>query len=100
MRIQFLYEARLEFLDAITYYEDQRPGLGGRFKAEIEQSLLWLADHTEACRLRSGGYRQLKIRIFPYSIPYIVRDSTLSILAVNHERRAPEYWIKRKKETT
>jgi hypothetical protein len=40
MRIQFLYEARLEFLNAITHYEEQRPGLGRRFKAEIEQSLL------------------------------------------------------------
>jgi hypothetical protein len=60
MRIRFISEARLEFLNAITYYEEQRLGLGRRFKAEIEDSLLWLADHTEACRLRSGGYPSTK----------------------------------------
>ena len=31
MKITFVEEARLEFLDAISYYEDEQPGLGQRF---------------------------------------------------------------------
>ena len=33
-----------------------------------------------------------------YYIPYIVRGSTLWLLAVAHGSRQPEYWIERKKK--
>jgi hypothetical protein len=73
MRIRFVDETRLEFLDAISYYNKQQPKLGQRFKVEVEQSILWLAEHVEACKLRPGGYRRLNLRVFPYYIPYVVR---------------------------
>ena len=97
MRIKFVDEASFEFLDAISYYEKQQGGLGGRFKAEVEQTLLWLAKHPGVCRLRPSGYRRLNLRIFPYYIPYIVRPSTLWVLAIAHIHRQPEYWIQREK---
>ena len=96
MKITFLQEAKLEFLDAISYYESEQPGLGQRFKDELDRSLLWLAEHAEVCRLRSGGYRRINLRIFPYYIPYVVRETTLWVLAIAHHRRRPEYWIKRR----
>lgn len=99
MRIRFVDEAGAEFLDGISYYEKQQPKLGRRFKVEVEQTLLWLVEHTEACRLRQGGYRRLNLRIFPYYIPYIVRGSTLWVLAVAHGHRKPEYWIQRGEKT-
>jgi hypothetical protein len=52
MRIKFVDEAGIEFLDGVSYYEKQQSGLGRRFKAEVEQTLLWLIDHTELCRLK------------------------------------------------
>jgi plasmid stabilization system protein ParE len=100
MRIRFVEEARAEFLDGISYYEKQQRKLGGRFKVEVEQTVLWLAEHPEICRFRPSGYRRLNLRIFPYYIPYIIRDSTLWILAIAHERRKPEYWIQRKENAT
>jgi toxin ParE1/3/4 len=99
MRVRFVDQARAEFLDGISYYEQQEPKLGHRFKVEVEQTILWLAEHSEACRLRRAGYRRLNLRIFPYYIPYIVRGSTLWILAIAHGHRKPEYWIQREKKT-
>lgn len=99
MRVRFVDEARVEFLDAISYYEKQQFGFGRRFKVEVEQTLRWLSEHSEACRLRPGGYRRLNLRIFPYYIPYITRGSTLWILAIAHGRRKPEYWIQREDKT-
>jgi hypothetical protein len=95
MRIRFVDEARLEFLDAISYYEKQRAGLGERFSTEFEQSALWLATHTDSCKLRPGGYRRFNLHVFPYYIPYIVRGSTLWILAAAHVKRKLEYWANR-----
>ena len=100
MKIRFVDEARVEFLDGVSYYEKQQTKLGRRFKLEVEQTIVWLADHPEACRLRPGGYRRLNLQIFPYYIPYIVRNSTLWIVAIAHQRRKPEYWIQRKRQGT
>lgn len=96
MKIRFVEEARAEFLDGISYYENQQSRLGRQFKIEVQQTLHWLAEHSEVCRLRPGGYRRLNLRVFPYYIPYIVRGSTLWVLAIAHGRRNPEYWIQRK----
>ena len=95
MTILFVEEAQREFLEAISYYEGEQSGLGKRFKDEVERSLLWLADHPELSRLRSGGYRRVNLRVFPYYIPYVVRGETLWVLAVAHSSRKPLYWTSR-----
>ena len=95
MSITFLPQAKEEFLDAIAYYEEARHGLGERFKEEVDRCVLWISEHPELCRLRSGGYRRINLRVFPFHIPFITRDSTLWILAVAHSSRKPEYWIRR-----
>ena len=77
MNVRFSEEAQSEFLDAISYYEDVRSGLGQRFKDEVDRCILWIADHPELCRTHPGGYRRINCRIFPYYIPYIIRGSTL-----------------------
>jgi hypothetical protein len=74
MKVTFLQEAELEFLDVISYYESEQPGLGQRFKDELDRTVLWVAERPEVCRLRPGGYRRINLRTFPYYIPYIVRE--------------------------
>ena len=95
MKIEFVPVARDEFLDAITYYEDAHAGLGHRFKDEIDRCVLWLTDHHELYRLRPGGYRRINLRVFPYYIPFVIRNDTIWILAVAHSSRKPTYWINR-----
>ena len=99
MRIRFADEASVEFLNGISYYEKRQTNLGRRFKLEVEQTIRWLANNSEICQLRPGGYRRLNLLIFPYYILYIVRGSTLWILAIAHQRRIPEYWIQQKNAT-
>lgn len=84
MTIRFVDEAQLELLDAISYYEEARSGLGQRFKDEVDRCVLWIADHPELYRLRSSAHRRINLRVFPYYIPYIVREQDLWILAIGH----------------
>jgi len=88
MKIRFLKEAPREFLAAIEYYDRQENGFGQRFETETDRAVL-------VCPLRRGLYRRLNLRVFPYYIAYVVRESTLWIVAIAHSRRRPEYWIKR-----
>ena len=100
MTVRFVDEAQREFLDAVSFYEDARAGLGRRFKDEVDRCVLWIADHPELYRLHSSGYRRINLRVFPYYIPYIVREQTLWVLAVAHGGRRPLYWISRRNEVT
>jgi toxin ParE1/3/4 len=95
MKITFLEEADSEFSAAISYYDIQEPGLGQRFEDEIDRALLWLVEHHQVCPLRRGIYRRMNLHVFPYYVPYVIRESTLWVVAVAHSRRRPEYWIKR-----
>ena len=96
MIVHFVEEAQREFLDAISYYEEARAGLGRRFKDEVDRSILWIAGHPELYRPRPGGYRRINLRVFPYYVPYIVREQTVWVLAVAHGNRRPLYWISRR----
>src|SRR2546423_4901157 len=98
MNIIFLEEASREFLDAFAYYEDQQTGLGQRFEEEIDRAIRWLAENPESLPLRRVVYRRLNLHIFPYYIPYVVRGSTLWVLAIAHAHRRPEFWIKRSRK--
>jgi plasmid stabilization system protein ParE len=94
--IYLVDEARREFLDAISEYEDALAGLGQRFKDEVDRSVLWIADHPELPHLRPGSYRRVKLRVFPYYIAYVIRGQTLWILSIAHAGRKPLYWISRR----
>jgi plasmid stabilization system protein ParE len=100
VNIRFGDEARREFLDAISYYEGAGVGLGRRFKEEVDRCVLWIADHPEPYHMRVGLYRRVNLRVFPYHIPFVVREQTLWILAVAHASRKPQYWISRAGEVS
>jgi plasmid stabilization system protein ParE len=100
VNVRFVEEAQREFLDAISYYEEARAGLGRRFKDQVERSVLWIAEHPERCGLRPGGYRRVNLRVFPYYLPYMVREETLWVLAVAHGGRTPRYWMSRRDDVT
>lgn len=94
MIIRFVDEAKTELLEAISYYEDFQVGLGRRLRDEINRCILLISEQPELYRLRIEGYRRINCQIFPYYIPYIVRDSTLWVLAIAHGHRKPKYWIR------
>ena len=95
MIVEFLPQARSELHDGASYYEGELGGLGLRFWDEVDQHIAWITENAEVPRLRSGGYRRVNLKIFPYYISYIVRDQVIWILAVAHGHTRPEYWIDR-----
>ena len=98
MNVVFIEEADREYSDASLYYESQEPGLGKRFEEEVEWAIRWLVENASSLPLRRGIYRRLNLHIFPYYIPFVVRSSTLWVIAVSHQLRRPEYWITRTEE--
>ncbi|SHK24827.1 ParE toxin of type II toxin-antitoxin system, parDE [Rubritalea squalenifaciens DSM 18772] len=95
MRIEFISEAREDFLDAIGYYESMDQGLGLRLRDEVAFLLETVSSAPLLWRERKGGYRRVNSPISPYYIAYVIRDETIVIIALASNHRKPNYWHKR-----
>ena len=98
MKKIILRQAFKELSDAVSYYEEQQAGLGLKLMDEFDRHVNWILCNSTVPRIRSGGYRRVNLKTFPYYIAYIVREGILWILGVAHGHRKPEYWIERKNE--
>ena len=50
MNIVVLPQAADEFEDAAAHYADKQPGLGQRFRDEVDRHIRWIAQHAEIPR--------------------------------------------------
>ena len=88
-------EARLEFREAIAYYEDCREGLGLEFSREISASMKRIAETPMLWSQLSIHSRRFLTKRFPYSIIYQHLNDSVLIVAVAHQSRKPGYWKNR-----
>ena len=96
MRLEFSPQARAEFEDGEHYYEAQVPGLGNRFRKDIQQALRRLRRWPLAAPVERGDIRRLMLSRFPYKLLYSVEADRIYVIAVAHLHRAPDYWVDRR----
>ena len=95
MVMEFLPEATEEAAEAVSSYEASEPGLGVRFRAELESASAAIVQQPLLWRERHGLYRRANLPGFPYYVAHCVRGQRLLIAAVAHTSRPPGYWKKR-----
>ncbi|NQZ05676.1 MAG: type II toxin-antitoxin system RelE/ParE family toxin [Algicola sp.] len=94
MKVLFARFAQLELKDAIDYYEDKESGLGSRFKQEVKKAALRVAQYPKALPIERDDIRKCRLYKFPYKLLYSIEPDHILILAVSHQRRKPNYWVK------
>lgn len=92
MNVEFLAAARAEFLESVTYYDEQREGFGLEFAQEVQAAIERIIQYPDAWSLVSKRTRRCRTKRFPFGIIYQVRDDTLLIIAVMNLHRDPESW--------
>jgi hypothetical protein len=95
-KVSILYEAKIEILEAIEYYEKKSHGLGIDLKNEIKSSIEIIRRFPECCILRNDETRRFLLNRFPYLLIYFYHKKHIWIIALAHCKRKPEYWIARK----
>lgn len=93
--LEFLPEAAAEVQCVTGDYEAKVPGLGVRFRTEIETSCAAIVQFPLLWRERPGGWRRVNLPGFPYYIAYVIRDELILVTAVAHAKRDPDYWKNR-----
>ncbi len=93
MRIEVLDQAELDLIDGFRFYEDQQPGLGSYFLANLYADIESLRIHAGVHRKAYKQYHRLLSKRFPFAVFYTVRGEIISICAVLDCRRDPA-WIR------
>ncbi len=90
--LTILHEAEIELWEAVTYYENQSPGLGADFQREVETSLDVVSRFPDRWPVRQDGARRCMVHRFPYLIVYVVLEDQVWVIAIAHCKRRPDYW--------
>lgn len=103
MRTVLHSEARTEFRAATFWYDEQQPGLGEAFVAEVKTVLKRISARREFfplwpnVRAAKHSIRMAVLDRFPYLIAFQAQPNRVLILAIAHAKRRPLYWIARAK---
>jgi toxin ParE1/3/4 len=90
-------ESRLDILEAFSWYEGCRPGLGKDFELCIEAGLNQIQNDPLLWQKRYKNLRIYFIDRFPYGIHYLIEKDVIKVFGVFHTSRNPRRWIIRLK---
>ena len=79
--------AEADLLDAWTWYESQRAGLGDELLIEIRTAIRQLETDPERRPFYYRDFRRLLARRFPYKIYYRVEGSRVIVFRILHAKR-------------
>jgi toxin ParE1/3/4 len=94
-RIRFLAAAAAELRAAAVRYNAEQKELGAEFTTEVEMLTKLLLRHPGLGRPTVANTRRAVLARFPYSVVYRADDGGITIVAVAHHRRHPDYWLER-----
>ena len=93
---RFLQEAQGEFLEQVSYYEEQEKGLGDRVRESVEAAVALACAHPKLGSPWKLSTRRVFARGFQFSVVYRTGPHELVIFAGAHFKRRPTYWRRRK----
>ena len=84
--------AERDIQEAFLWYRERNGLIADAFRTEVLDAI----DRAGASPLGRAadplGIRRRVVHRFPYSVVYEVTENTVTILAVAHHRRLPDYW--------
>jgi len=92
MNIRILACAETEMAEAVDYYNDQFPGIGYEFAAEVKVCLNRICSFPEAWPRFSKSTRRCLLNRFPYGVLYQLKSYEIIIFAVMYLKRDPDKW--------
>ena len=88
MSFQLHPDARTEFREAVLFYDKAAE----KFINAVETAIAAIILKPDRYWEFEPGVRTCRVSKFPYSILYTFREHDITILALKHNRRDPDYW--------
>jgi toxin ParE1/3/4 len=90
--VRFLEDAQEEFLEQISYYEEQQKGLGDQFRESVAVAIALASANPNLGSPWKLQTRRIFPKGFPFSVVYRVEPTEVVVLAIAHFKRRPAYW--------
>lgn len=87
--------AEIELKEITAFYRKIDPALAARFRDEVTLLFIKIRQNPLIRRERPLKFRRANFIRFPYYLVYVMREDTIFIAAVSHERLKPDHWIDR-----
>lgn len=94
-RVVFTPAAQAEAITAQEWYEGEAPGLGARFRGEVDFVAQRLSADPLQFPVVLADVRRARLRKFPYGLFFRIVDETVFVIACFHSRRDPRQWQQR-----
>lgn len=79
--------------DGFRWYRERNALVADGFRIEVFETIDKIGASPLSRPPDDDGNRHRVLRRFPYSVYYEVVESTVTVLAVAHHRREPNYWL-------
>jgi len=89
-RLRLKSSAEADYVQAVFYYEEQRPGLGREFDQEPQTLFERIKRNPEFFTRETATVRKARMPRFKYGIYFTVEGEEIGVLAIYHPSRNPE----------
>ncbi len=89
--------ARLDILESIRWYNEQKADLGRQFYNILKRTMVRIKKSPESFQVRYKSLRMAPVGKFPFMIVYQINQTKkhIAIIAVLHTSRNPQIWKER-----
>jgi toxin ParE1/3/4 len=84
--------ARVELIEAQDWYERQAPGLGRKFRDEVDVQVGRIAVRPLHFPVMLNDVRRARLRRFPYSLFFRPLQDAIYVIPCFHSSRDPNVW--------
>lgn len=95
VRVRIIEAARDERRDAVKFYRAESREAARAFERDFRSVIAVLTERPLIGAPHLLDTRRKVFAHFPYSVIYRFEDGVITIYAVMHDRRDPEYWTGR-----
>ena len=95
MKAAFLSPALAEMAEAAEFYESRQAGLGHQFLDAIDRAVEDIEENPRRWPVLKKQIRRRLVGRFPYGVLYRIDLEQITIVAIMHLHRRPNYWTKR-----
>ena len=86
---------RRDVAQALKYYHAISPHLADEFHAEVRVLINKAAENPFRFHLTDRGFRRANLPRFPYHLLYEIRDDSLRVMIVRHNKKHPQFGLER-----
>ena len=94
-RVEYHEGATGDAKSAVAWYQKRSPKAALDFIEELDRAADTIRDAPDRWPIGRNNTRRFLLWRFPFSIIYSEQESVITIWAVAHGSRRPEYWARR-----